>query len=279
MPVMKRAVTLLPFLFLAFAAFAQTGKQPKPLTNADVIEMSRAGVPESTILLAIQNGPVKFDVSADGILELHAAGITEPVLNQMLHAATPQKQSGVSFGVATGTFPVKDAAGKTVRFSAWIKTENVRNGYAGLWWRVDGPGEGTNRPTLAFDNSQARIIDGTPDTNNGTVRGATGTTPWTLYEFELPVGKTASNINFGVILTGTGTAWVDSMKVELDGDPYSNPRFDFDFESPNAKGFYIGCGGHVGCTDYKVGIDDTTSFAGHQSLKMQSVEAEQPKSK
>jgi hypothetical protein len=82
---MKRAVTLLPFLFLAFAAFAQTGKQPKPLTNADVIEMSRAGVPESTILLAIQNGPVKFDVSADGILELHAAGITEPVLNQMLH--------------------------------------------------------------------------------------------------------------------------------------------------------------------------------------------------
>jgi hypothetical protein len=279
MPVMKRAMPLLPFLFLAFAAFAQTGKQPKPLTNADVIEMSRAGVPESTILLAIQNGPVKFDVSAEGILELHAAGITEPVLNQMLHAATPQKQSGVSFGVATGTFPAKDAAGKAVRFSAWIKTENVRNGYAGLWWRVDGPGEGTNRPTLAFDNSQARIIDGTPDANNGTVRGATGTTPWTLYEFELPVGKTASNINFGVILTGSGTAWVDSMRVELDGEPYGSPRFDFDFESSNAKGFYIGCGGHVGCTDYKVGIDDTTSFSGHQSLKMQSVEAEQPKSK
>ncbi len=39
MPVMKRAMPLLPFLFLAFAAFAQTGKQP--LTNADVIEMSR----------------------------------------------------------------------------------------------------------------------------------------------------------------------------------------------------------------------------------------------
>ena len=145
MPVMKRAMPLLPFLFLAFAAFAQTGKQP--LTNADVIEMSRAGVPESTIILAIQNTPVKFDVSAEGILALHAAGITEPVLNQMLRAATPQKQSGPSFGVVTGTFPVKDAAGKTVHFSAWIKTENVRNGYAGLWWRVDGPGEGTNRPS------------------------------------------------------------------------------------------------------------------------------------
>ncbi|HXC97637.1 MAG TPA: hypothetical protein VNU92_18190 [Edaphobacter sp.] len=104
-------------------------------------------VPESTIILAIQKTPAKFDVSAEGILALHAADITEPALNQMFRAATPQKQSGPSFGVATGTFPVKDAAGKMVHFSAWIKTENVRNGYVGLWWRVDGPGEGTNRPS------------------------------------------------------------------------------------------------------------------------------------
>jgi hypothetical protein len=267
MRAMKRAI---PLLFLALAAFAQTGKQPKPLTNADVLEMSRAGVPESTIILDIQKTPVKFDVSAEGILALHAGGITEAVLNQMLRAATPQK-SGSSFGVATGSFPVRDAAGKTVRFSAWIKTENVVNGYAGLWWRVDGPGEGTNRGQLAFDNSQFRFIDGQPDTNNGTIRGATGTTPWTHYEFELPVGATASNINFGVLFMGTGTAWVDAMKVELDGVPYSNPQFDFDFESPKAKGFYTGCGGSAGCTDYKVGIDDTVSYSGHQSLKMQAV--------
>jgi hypothetical protein len=264
---MKRA---LPLLLLALTAFAQTGNQPKPLTNADVIEMSRAGVPESTIILAIQKTPAKFDVSAEGILALHAGGITEPVLNQMLRAATPQKFAP-SFGVATGRFPVKDAAGKTVLFSAWIKTENVQNGYAGLWWRVDGPGEGSNRGQLAFDNSQFRTIDGKQDTGSGTIRGATGTTPWTHYEFELPVGTTASNINFGVLLTGTGTAWVDAMKVELDGVPYNNPQFDFDFESPMAKGFYTGCGGSAGCTDYKVGIDDTVSYSGHQSLKMQFV--------
>jgi hypothetical protein len=269
MRVMKR---VMPLLLLALTAFGQTGKQPKPLTNADVIEMSRAGVPESTILLSIQTTPVKFDVSAEGILALHAGGITEPVLNKMIRAALLQKQGGgPSFGVATGTFPVKDAAGKTVRFSAWIKTENVRNGYAGLWWRVDGPGEGNNRPQLAFDNSQFRFIDGKSDSGDGTVRGATGTTPWTYYEFELPVDKTASNINFGVLFTGTGTAWVDAMKVELDGEPYSNPRFDFDFESPGAKGFYTGCGGSAGCTEYKVGVDDTVAYYGHQSLKMQFV--------
>ena len=60
------------------------------------------------------------------------------------------------------------------------------------------------------------------------------------------------------------------MKIELDGEPYTNPKFDFDFESPTAKGFYTG-GGGIGTAVYKVGIDDTTFYSGHQSLKMQSV--------
>lgn len=234
-PVMKR---VLPVLLLAFAAFAQTGKQPKQLTNADAATSQQD--------------------ATDFVRDLRGA---------------KTQQFGPQFGLAANTFPVKGAEGKTVRFSAWIKTENVRDGYAGLWWRVDGPGEGTDRPQLAFDNSQWRFIDGKPDAGNGTVRGATGTTPWTLYELKLPIDKTASNINFGVLLTGTGTAWVDAMKVEFDGEPYSNPQVDFDFESSTTKGFIVGCGGSAICTGYKykVGIDNTVSYSGHQSLKMQFV--------
>ncbi len=55
------------------------------------------------------------------------------------------------------------------------------------------------------------------------------------------------------------------LKVEFDGEPYSNPQFDFDFESPMATGFYTGGVG------YKVGIDDTVSYSGRQSHKMQFV--------
>jgi hypothetical protein len=248
-PVMKRAMPLaMPLLFLALGAFAQTGKQPKPLTNPDALGMSGAGMPVAT----------SQQVVTSFVRDLRGAAA---------------QGSGPAFGLAVGSFPVTEAAGKTVRFSAWIKTENVRDGYAGLWWRVDGPGQGTDRPVLAFDNSQARFIDGKPDAHSGTMRGATGTTPWTLYEFELPVGKTASNINFGVLFSGTGTAWVDAMKVELDGEPYSNPQFDFDFESPTVKGFSNGCGGSAVCTGYKykVGIDNAVSYSGHQSLKMQFV--------
>jgi hypothetical protein len=265
---MKRILSLLSLLVVGLCAFAQTSRQPQPLTNADVITMVRTGATESSIILAIQKTPAKFDVSAEGILALHDAGVSNPVLNAMMRTPKPQQQPG--FGVLTGTFPVKDAAGKTVRFSAWIKTENVHDGQAGLWWRVDGRDADNKLTAIAFDNSASRLIDGQPASNNGMLRGATGTTQWTRYEFELPVDKAAANINFGVLFFGTGTAWVDSMKVELDGQPYTDPHFDFDFESPKAKGFYAGCGGTGDC-GYKVGIDDTVSYLGHQSLKMQSV--------
>jgi hypothetical protein len=169
-----------------------------------------------------------------------------------------------SFGVATAAFPVEDAVGKTVHFSGWIRTEDVANGYAGLWWRVDGAA----RQVLAFDNSVTRMIDGKPASGHEVIRGATGTSGWKWYEIDLPVSGGATNINFGLVFTGTGTAWFDSLKIELNGEPYANPKFDFDFESPTLKGFAF-AGDNGG--RYKVGLDDTVGFTGRQSLKMQFV--------
>jgi erythromycin esterase len=102
------------------------------------------------------------------------------------------------FGVGTSTFPVAAAAGRTLSYSGWIRTEGVADGFAGLWWRVDGP-DGM----LAFDNMATR--------------GITGDTEWTRYVIELDVDSTATNINFGCLLPGSGTAWFDDLRVELDG--------------------------------------------------------------
>jgi len=113
-----------------------------------------------------------------------------------------QTLPGQSFGVATGTFPIADAVGHRVRYSGWIRTEEVADGWAGLWWRIDGPGGAQ----LGFDN----MAD----------RGPRGTTPWTSYAIELEVPEGAVNINFGALLPGTGTAWFDALQVELDGEPY-----------------------------------------------------------
>ncbi len=156
-----------------------------------------------------------------------------------------KQQSGMSFGVATSTFPVAAAAGKQVHYSGYIKTEGVTRGWAGLWWRVDG----APSQVLAFDNMQDR--------------GATGTTDWKRYEITLPVAKEAKNINFGGLHTGDGTAWFDGLKVELDGVEYTDKSaFDLGFESPTPKGFYTGGDG------YSVHVDDRVFQSGQQSLQM-----------
>ncbi len=150
-----------------------------------------------------------------------------------------------NFGFATGTFPLRDAAGKQVRYSGYIKTTGVTQGFAGLWWRVDG-----RNGVLAFDNMSNR--------------GATGTRDWTRYEINLPVSSDATNINFGALHTGDGTVWFDALTVELDGEPYMNSdRFDFDFESPTPLGFSTGGNG------YQVRLDNQTAYSGKQSLRMQ----------
>ena len=250
------------FVTLAFCVCSvsgQTRSANQALSNSDIIEMSRAGVPQSAIAAAMQSAPVSFDVSPKGLIALHAGGVDGAVIALMINASTREKFAA-SFGVATGTFPVKDAVGKAVRFSAWIKSENVQSGYAGLWWRVDGPEKG--KP-LSFDNYQVSYIGDVPTSNNGIIRGATGTSGWTQYELTLPVPAGTTNINFGLLLTGTGTAWFDALKIELDGAPWiSSQNFDLDFESTTAKGFYTGGNG------YRVGVDNTASFTGSQSLKM-----------
>jgi hypothetical protein len=80
---------------------------------------------------------------------------------------------------------------------------------------------------------------------------------------ELPVDPNARNINFGLLMPGTGTAWFDDLTIELDGEPYVDPAlFDLGFESRSPVGFYTG--GH----GYTVALDPTVAHGGTQSLRM-----------
>jgi Tetratricopeptide repeat len=171
--------------------------------------------------------------------------------SQLVGLKTGQTVGAASFGFATSKFPVSAVAGKHVKYSGYIKTESVGDGWAGLWWRVDGdPGSAP----LAFDNMQDR--------------GATGTSPWTLYQIELDVPASARNIDFGVLHVGGGTAWFDSLQVEIDGVVYTDTsRFDLDFESgsPAPRGFFVGGNG------YRLGLDKEVAHSGKQSLRSQPV--------
>jgi erythromycin esterase-like protein len=201
--------------------------------------------------------------------DMQTPNVAASIVSDFVAAHEPDYSPGVSaaiddlknvtppagFGVATATFPVKEAAGKRIKFSGYIKTENVTGGFAGLWWRVDGASG-----VLAFDNMQDR--------------GVTGTTDWKRYEIELPVAADAKNINFGAIMPGRGTAWFDGLSIELDGVSYQNKGgFDLDFESPTPVGFYTGGNG------YQVELDAQVFHDGKQSLRMKSTTAPADKPK
>jgi len=87
----KRALpgaVLALLLFCPWTLKAQAAQATeKPLTNGDV---ASTGLPESTIVLAIQlagqRGSTSFDTSPAGLIELKNSGATEKVLNAVLKA-------------------------------------------------------------------------------------------------------------------------------------------------------------------------------------------------
>lgn len=101
------------------------------------------------------------------------------------------------FGTLLQRFKADDYRGKTVRLSAYARTEEAD--WAALWLRVDGQ----KRPSLRFDNMQDRPI-----------RGTTG---WQKYEITLDVPEDGFRIFFGALLGGEGKMWVDDFRFEVVG--------------------------------------------------------------
>ena len=110
-----------------------------------------------------------------------------------LRSKNSQVQDG--FGTLMQNFSAEQYVGKRVRFSAFVKSENIQR-WSGLWMRVDGkPSQ-----TLAFDNMQDRPVK--------------GTSAWQNYEVVLDVPAGATGIFFGILLDGPGTVWMNSAKFE-----------------------------------------------------------------
>ncbi|MGY3054089.1 hypothetical protein ACVWYG_002292 [Pedobacter sp. UYEF25] len=82
-----------------------------------------------------------------------------------------------------------------------IKTENVLDGFAGLWIRVDN-----GEDQLAIETMESQNLNGTHD--------------WKEYVVQIPYDKTnATGIKFGTLLIGKGNAWFDDLKLYVDGVP------------------------------------------------------------
>jgi hypothetical protein len=90
--------------------------------------------------------------------------------------------------------------GKTVRFAAWIRSENA----AGNRF---GKGAGLHLQTLRR---------GFPlDVASMRRNAVHGTTDWTRYEVVLAVGSEADQIEVGMNLFGPGIAWIDGTTLDV----------------------------------------------------------------
>lgn len=108
------------------------------------------------------------------------------------------------FGTLMQEFRAEHYLGERVRFSAFVKTEEAED-WAGLWMRVDNGSK-----QIAFDNMQSRPIKGTTD--------------WKKYEVVLDVPQEATGIFFGILLSGSGTAWLNNANFEIVGSSVPHNR-------------------------------------------------------
>lgn len=154
------------------------------------------------------------------------------------------------FGCVTGQIPIDQVRGKKILLSGWVRTENLRAGWAGLWLRVDGA-----RPF--FDNMGDRGLRGTAD--------------WTYLSTQTTVPDDAMAVYFGLVMPGIGDGWFDQLKVEIDGEPWSDPGFDLDFESAQPKGLvHADPSGGPPPVGYEYAIDSSTAKHGERSGHLRS---------
>ena len=100
-----------------------------------------------------------------------------------------------AYAEAYQAFPLDAVRGRHLRFSGFIKTEGIHRGWAVLTCIVTG-------------------------VSSSTSVGAFGATDWKQDTTECDVGSDATAVYLGVLQTGDGTAWFDSLTVEIDGLPY-----------------------------------------------------------
>jgi hypothetical protein len=93
--------------------------------------------------------------------------------------------------------------GGVIELRGFLRLQDVSD-FAGLWMREDAHGQ-----MLAFENMRSQKVNGSRE--------------WAEYHITLPVDAKAEELYFGVVLSGTGTLWVDDLQLLVDGKPIAQP--------------------------------------------------------
>jgi hypothetical protein len=148
-----RLVGAVSFAILIFCAGISLTQVKKPLTNQDVIEMSKARLDEKTITRAIETSECAFDTTPQTLIFLKNAGISEGILNAMLACGDPKQQTG-GWPTEVGIYSVKNGA--TTEMGAEVV--NFRTGGIGKMILTDGLDKGHVNGQIKGAHSKTRAI-------------------------------------------------------------------------------------------------------------------------
>lgn len=117
-----------------------------------------------------------------------------------VESRTPTVDGG-GFGGMMQSASAQDYAGKRVRLSGWVKTQEANEGGGHLWLRIDGQERGQ---TLGFDNMDNRPVKGNAD--------------WQEASLVLDVPLDARALAYGFFVSGGGKMWVSGQRIEVVGN-------------------------------------------------------------
>ncbi len=181
---MRRFVTLAALIL----ATASTAAQDPPLASVLTFETAQAG----GVLTGWATAPPNSAIADDAIKR---TGFWSARLER---TATSEAE----FSVLRKTIPL-DVAGKTIALRGFLKTDNV-TGFVSLWMREDS----ASTTNVAFATTQDRNVRGTTD--------------WHEHAITVAVHPDARQLTVGVLLSGTGKAWVDDLELTVDGVPFAS---------------------------------------------------------
>ena len=147
----------------------------------------------------LQGASGDYDVQIDGS-QAHSGR-----QSMEIHFASPLAWTP-SYGIVQQDFPLDQALGRTLRLTAFLRTEGLTIGFLEMYGgAVDEDGN-----SVAATGLQGQ--------------GPHGDTPWTPYTIEIAVPSSAREVYFGFRLAGNGTAWIDGLSVQVDGRPWADGK-------------------------------------------------------
>lgn len=161
-----------------------------PLANAgfESPAPSRQGAPDGWV--AIQHaGPLSYTFTLDG--EVFRSGARSLRIDNV----GPEP-----WGALDQVITATPWRGKTLRFSAWLRTRDAKG-------NAHGAGAG-----LAMQTRHGGYV---VDQVRMRTDAVGGTTDWARYEVHLEVARTADQIEVGVNLFGPGTVWIDDAALDV----------------------------------------------------------------